>query len=165
MKFITDFAIINLSQEGSQHMTKPNLELLTAHPETGGTISTSKLIDLIHRNPNSQLIFGWSTNSDTELIKNLKNEFGSKVYLIEENELPVAIVNTPTEEFCLREDVCKDSDVGANNIFGDYVWTTDEETDEESDKYSNPELCLVVETNALILKPQAVDLFLEHYTL
>ena len=162
MKFITDFAIINLSQEGSQHMTKPNLELLTAHAETGGTISTSKLIDLIHRNPDSQLIFGWSANSDTELIKNLKDEFGSKVYIIEENELPVAIVNTPTEEFIKREDVCKDSDVGANNIFGDYVWATDE--DEESAE-SNPELCLVVETNALILKHQAVDLFLEHYTL
>ena len=141
-------------------MTKPNLELLTTRTETRGTISTSKLIDLIHRNPDSQLIFGWSANSDTELIKNLKDEFGSKVYIIEENELPVAIVNTPTEEFCLREDVCKDSDVGANNIFGDYVWTKDEESVE-----SNPELCLVVETNALILKPQAVDLFLEHYTL
>lgn len=143
-------------------MTKPNLELLTATIETGGTIATAKLIDLIHRNPNSQLIFGWSTNSDQELIVDLEDEFGSKVYLIEENEMPVAIVNIPTEEFAKREDVCNDREVGADNMFSDYVWTKDEDSSEPE---SNPELLLTVDTNSLINQPQAMDLFIEHYTL
>lgn len=151
LKFPTDFAIINLSQEGKSLMTNKTI-----------TVAQSKIADLIHRNPDSYLIFGWSANSEEGLINSLMGEFDSDVYLEKQNALPFIFVKETEEEFYKRDSIVDASEVGAYNLYGNFAWTKEEDSTVE---HSNPELLLVASTNVLIEEPSIMDKFLEELNL
>lgn len=124
-------------------------------------VTKDKVADLIHRNPNSYLIFGWSANNEESLINSLMEEFDTDVYLEAEDSMPFIFVKE-TEEFSNRESVVNALDVDVRNPYGDFAWTKVEDLNDEQ---SNPELLLVVSTNFLIEEPSAMYKFLDELNL
>ena len=151
LKFPTDFAIINLSQEGKSLMTNKTI-----------TVAQSKIADLIHRNPDSYLIFGWSANSEEGLINSLSREFDTDVYLEAEDSMPFIFVKETEEEFSNRESVINALDIDVRNLYGNFAWLKEQDL---NDKYANPELLLVASTNLLIEEPNIMDKFLAELSL
>ena len=126
------------------------------------TVAQSKIADLIHRNPDSYLIFGWSANSEEGLINSLMGEFDSDVYLEAEDSMPFIFVKETEEEFSNRESVINALDIDVRNLYGNFAWLKEQDL---NDKYANPELLLVASTNLLIEEPNIMDKFLAELSL